>query len=91
MFGTLENNEIEELLSQQLVGRIGCHAADTTYIVPISYAYDGEYIYGHSFEGMKLNMMRENPKVCFQVDNMHNMANWQSVVAWGEFDVNVFE
>ena len=88
MFGKLNTNEIEEVLIQQIVGRIGCHADDTTYIVPVSYAYDGEYIYGHTFEGMKVNMMRKNPKVCFQADKMKekDMANWQSVIAWGEFE-----
>ena len=86
MFGALNNLEIEELIHREYIGRIGCHAEDITYIVPISYVYDGEYIYGHTFEGMKVNMMRKNPKVCFQVDDMHNMANWQSAVAWGNFE-----
>jgi uncharacterized protein len=86
MFGSLDTEEIEALIYQQFIGRIGCHADDTTYVVPISYAYDGEYIYGHTFEGMKLNLMRKNPKVCFQVDDMHDMANWQSVIAWGKFE-----
>src|SRR5262245_38352434 len=86
MFGKLNNQEIESLIHREFIGRLGCHAEDVTYIVPISYAYDGEYIYGHTFEGMKINMMRKNPKICFQVDDMHDMANWQSVVAWGVFE-----
>lgn len=85
MFGTLEQSEIEEVLRQQIVGRIGCHADGVTYIVPISYAFDGVYIYGHARDGMKITMMRKNPAVCFQVDEMKDMANWRSVVAWGEF------
>ena len=86
MFGTLNSTEIEDLINHQFTGRIGCHAEGTTYVVPISYAYDGESVYGHTFEGMKVKMMRTNPSVCFQVDDMHNMANWQSVIAWGEFE-----
>ncbi|MES1217807.1 MAG: pyridoxamine 5'-phosphate oxidase family protein [Bacteroidota bacterium] len=86
MFGTLNSKEIEEVIHREYIGRIGCHAEGITYIVPISYAYDGKYVYGHTFEGMKVNMMRKNPKVCFEVDDMRNMANWQSVVAWGEFE-----
>ena len=31
-------------------------------------------------------MMRDNPSVCFEVDIMHNMGNWESVIAWGEFE-----
>jgi nitroimidazol reductase NimA-like FMN-containing flavoprotein (pyridoxamine 5'-phosphate oxidase superfamily) len=86
MIGKLDNSEIEEVLRKQIVGRLGCHAHDTTYIVPISYAYDGTYIYGHTYDGMKIKMMRENPEVCFEVDIMENMANWKSVIAWGEFE-----
>ena len=86
MFGKLDNNEIEGLIHREFIGRLGCHSDDVTYIVPISYAYDGEYIYGHTYEGMKLNMMRKNPKICFEVDDFQNMANWQSVVAWGVFE-----
>jgi nitroimidazol reductase NimA-like FMN-containing flavoprotein (pyridoxamine 5'-phosphate oxidase superfamily) len=86
MFGNLNHIEIEEVLKRQLVGRIGCHAEDTTYIVPISYAYDDTYVYGHTFEGMKIDIMRVNSKVCFQVDNLKNIANWQSVIAWGKFE-----
>jgi uncharacterized protein len=86
MFGKLDPDQIEEFLKNQFIGRIGCHAENITYVVPISYAYDGTYIYAHTFEGMKINLMRKNPKVCFEIDDTKNLANWQSVVAWGEFE-----
>ena len=86
MLGVLDSNEIEEVLHKQIVGRIGCHARDTTYVVPISYAYDGKYIYGHTREGMKIELMRINPAVCFEVEDIKDMANWKSVLAWGEYE-----
>ena len=86
MFGKLNAEEIEQLISSQLIGRLGCHADNRTYVVPVSYAYDGEYIYTHTFEGMKIDMLRKNPSVCFQVDDTHDLANWRSVVCWGEFE-----
>ena len=86
MLGALNSSEIESLLHREFVGRIGCHADDMIYVVPVSYAYDGEYIYVHTTEGLKIDIMRKNPKVCFQVDDMHNMANWQSAIAWGIFE-----
>jgi len=86
MFQKMSSGEIEQLLHQQLVGRIGCHANGITYVVPVSYAYDGNYIYCHTFEGMKTDMMRKNAEVCFEVDNTKNLANWQSVIAWGSFE-----
>ncbi len=86
MLGELNINQIENLLYSLVIGRIGCNADETTYVVPVSYAYDGTYIYGHTKEGMKIDMMRKNPKVCFEVDVMENMSNWRSVIAWGKFE-----
>lgn len=86
MFGDLGQDAIEVILKHQLIGQIGCHANDLTYVVPISYAYQDDCIYAYSQEGMKINMMRTNPKVCFEVHTLQNMANWQCVVAWGDFE-----
>ena len=86
MLGKLEPQQIEDLLKTQIVGRIGCHADGETYVVPIRYAYDGTYLYCHTHEGKKSTMLRKNPKVCFEVDEMKDMANWKSVVAQGIFE-----
>ena len=86
MFDTLSTQQIIDLVSSNIVGRLGCHADGRTYVVPISYAYDGDYIYARSFEGLKLSMMRKNPKVCFQIDKMENMSDWKSVIIWGTFE-----
>ena len=86
MFGTLSTHEIEEILQTNVFGRIGCHAKNTTYIVPISYAYRNNTVYCHSAEGQKIEMMRANPEVCFEVDKLNDMANWKSVIAWGKFE-----
>ena len=86
MIGNLSSDAIEILLKSQLIGHLGCYSNDSVYVVPISYAYDGQYIYCHSREGMKVQMMRKNPKVCFQVEEMKNMANWKSVIARGKFE-----
>ena len=86
MFGKLENDQVEKVIADNFIGRLGCHADGKTYVVPISYAYDDGFIYARTFEGLKISMMRKNPNVCFQIDEMENMANWKSVVAWGVFE-----
>ncbi|MEP6676206.1 MAG: pyridoxamine 5'-phosphate oxidase family protein [Ferruginibacter sp.] len=87
MRGELTIEEIEDLLHQQYIGRLGCHADELTYIIPIQYGYDGTYLYGHAYAGMKITMMQKNPKVCMQVDNIDSMYNWKSVIAWGDFEL----
>ena len=86
MIGKLSSEEIENLLSKQCLGRIGCHDGDFVYVIPTSYAYDGNYIYCHSYEGKKIETMRKNPKVCLQADEMQDMSNWKSVIVWGKYE-----
>ena len=85
MIEVLNSEGVEKFLQSQVVGRIGCHADNQTYVVPISYAYDGKFIYCHSHEGRKIFMMRKNPLVCFQVDATSDMAHWKSVIVQGAF------
>jgi nitroimidazol reductase NimA-like FMN-containing flavoprotein (pyridoxamine 5'-phosphate oxidase superfamily) len=86
MFGELTYNEMEELIHAETVMRIGCHADGVTYIIPISYAYDGDYFYCRATEGKKLEMLRKNPDVCVQLDDTKNLSNWKSVICWGKFE-----
>ncbi len=86
MLGVLKGQEMENVIRHQLIGRLGCYADGRVYVVPVSYAYDGEFIYAFSREGMKVEMMRKNPQVCLQIDNMNYMDNWESVIIWGEFE-----
>ena len=86
MVGKLNNRQIEVIISEQMIGRLGCHYNDLTYVVPISYTYNGGCIYCITYEGMKLDIMRKNPKVCLEIDELIDMANWKSVICWGEFE-----
>jgi nitroimidazol reductase NimA-like FMN-containing flavoprotein (pyridoxamine 5'-phosphate oxidase superfamily) len=86
MLSELNSKQIEHILHSSIIGRIGCHAEDITYVVPVTYAYDGTHVYGHTKDGMKIDMMRKNPIICFEVDVIDNMSNWRSVIAWGKFE-----
>jgi len=86
MLGELNHNEIESLLRNQIIGRIGCSNADKVFVVPITYAYDGTFIYCHSKIGLKIEMMRNNASVCFEIDQVTNMKDWKSVIVWGTYE-----
>lgn len=81
----MSRNEIDELLGEQVVGRIGCHVDGLTYVVPVIYAYDGDSVYVASIEGQKTEMMRRNPKVCFEVDT-YAPGGWRSAIAQGTYE-----
>jgi uncharacterized protein len=86
VLGELSSTQIDHLLRTQTFGHLACHADNRTYVIPIFYVYDGKFIYAFSREGLKVDMMRKNPEVCFQVDHLNNMSNWRSVVAWGTYE-----
>lgn len=86
MLGEMTSEQIEQLLRTEMIGRVGCYSDGKVYIVPVTYAYDGNYIYAHSSEGRKVRMMREHPRVCFEVENVESMANWRTVVVDGTFE-----
>mgnify|MGYP003476912176 FL=1 len=86
MLGELSNDEIENLLTSNVIGRIGCYANQKMFVVPITYIYDDGCVIGHTIEGLKISILRQNPECCFEVDAMENIANWQSVIAWGTFE-----
>ena len=86
MIAPLTTRQSEYILQCSNVGRIGCYANSKVLIIPVTYVYFEKYIYGRSWEGTKISMMRKNPQVCFQVDSIDNLANWRSIIAWGTFE-----
>lgn len=78
--------QIEQLLHEQVIGRIGCHSRGRTYVVPITYAYVDGAIVSHTGNGLKVRMMRENPSVCFEVEDLRHLPRWASVIAHGRYE-----
>jgi uncharacterized protein len=86
MMGELTTDEIENLLYSTVLGRIGCSDGQLIYVVPISFVYDGTYVYCHTHEGFKIDILRKNPKLCFEVELLKDLANWQTVITHGTFE-----
>jgi len=77
--------ECEQLLSRVSFGRLACSLNDQPYVVPVCFAYEPEWLYVFSTLGKKIEWMRQNPKVCLQVDEIANPSNWISVVINGTY------
>jgi nitroimidazol reductase NimA-like FMN-containing flavoprotein (pyridoxamine 5'-phosphate oxidase superfamily) len=86
MIGKLTNPQMDEVLHNNRLGRLGCNDGKLTYIVPVSYVYDGRNIICHAVPGQKIRIMRKNPSVCFLVDEIRNFTSWKSVICWGEYE-----
>lgn len=86
MLGTLSEPEIYELIERNRIGRLGCNDGENTYVVPLSYYYKDGAIFLHSREGMKIRMMRKNPRVCFEIEEIKNETNWICAIIWGTYE-----
>jgi nitroimidazol reductase NimA-like FMN-containing flavoprotein (pyridoxamine 5'-phosphate oxidase superfamily) len=86
MIGKLHPDEIEDLLYRHHVGHLACVAEGRPYVVPITYAYAGGCIYGHTLAGRKVAALRAHPHVCFEVAEQADWATWGSVVADGIYE-----
>ena len=65
----MTSDEIRELLSRALVGRLGTSNNDQPYVTPMCFIYCDGRIYFHCApKGRKIENMKANPNVCFQVD-----------------------
>jgi nitroimidazol reductase NimA-like FMN-containing flavoprotein (pyridoxamine 5'-phosphate oxidase superfamily) len=79
--------EIDAFLQEQTVGRVGYRWAGVTHIVPLIYAYKSDAIYVLTIEGQKIRAMRDDPRVCFEVDDYDSASGgWRSVVLYGRFE-----
>ncbi len=79
-------NEIEVFAVSQKVGRVGCHVDGETYVVPVIYVWEAPCIYVYTTEGKKVDMMRENPRVCFEIDEYLSSGAWRSIIVQGTFE-----
>ncbi len=82
----MDVGECRRLLLQMNFGRLACALDNQPYVVPIYFSYDGEYVYGFSTPGQKIEWMRANPLVCLEVDEMIDTDEWRSVLVTGRYE-----
>jgi hypothetical protein len=80
---TLE--ESRALLTSKHVGRLAFALQNRVDIEPISYASDGEWIFGRTSSGTKLASLLHRPWCAFETDEVHDLFDWSSVVVKGTF------
>lgn len=83
----LSHAECVEVLSRATVGRLACARDGQPYVVPITLTFDGTAsLYSFSMVGQKVQWMRDNPKVCVEVDDISDRFHWISLVITGTYD-----
>ena len=81
--------EIDQFLTCARVGRIGLILKEGPYIVPVGYGYAEGKIFFHTCrEGLKIEAIRRDPKVCFEVDEyISDVSLAKSVIIWGHAEL----
>lgn len=73
------------MLARHHVGRIAYSFHDRVDIEPIHYVVDGNWIYGRTSIGTKVATLAHHPWCAFEVDEVRDTFDWESVVAKGTF------
>ncbi len=89
-----DKSVLEQLLMQARICRLGLYDGKWPYVVPVNMGYDAGRIYFHSSrKGKKMDILRDNPNVCFEVDGDVEIVsgelpcdyttNYKSVIGFG--------
>ncbi|NLS20354.1 pyridoxamine 5'-phosphate oxidase family protein [Rhizobium sp. P40RR-XXII] len=74
-------DECIALIKRQWLARLGCADRNVPYVIPVQYSCSGDKLYVFTLPGKKLEIMRRNPHVCVQIDQLKSKHSWKSVVA----------
>lgn len=72
-------SELVKILSKNCVGTLSLSGGEYPYAVPLNFGFsenDGEFkVYFHcASEGKKIELIKKNPKVCFEVHTMERIT-----------------
>ncbi len=77
-------SQIEDILKQARVCRLAMADDDFPYIVPLNFGYRDDVIYIHSAQqGRKIDLLKKNPNVCFEVDELSRLKKAKQACDWG--------
>ena len=75
--------EIEAIIQEAKVCRLGLVDGDQPYIVPLSFGYQDKVLYFHSaLEGRKIDIIRKIPKACFEIDVNTKIIEAKAACSW---------
>lgn len=79
----LSKEEVANLLSRVNFGHLGVTRDNRPYVVPIHFAYGRPGIYFYTTQGMKTDIIDQNPMVCLQIEDIRSREDWESVIITG--------
>ena len=75
--------EIEAILKSAQICRLGLCDKGTPYVVPLCYGYKDRALYFHcALKGRKLDIIRDNNTVCFEVETDLEFVTHEEACKW---------
>ena len=80
----IDRTAIESILATSTVCRLALSEDDRPYIVPLCFGYEDGALYFHTArEGKKIDILKKNNRVCFEVDCDHELVTHETPCKWG--------
>lgn len=88
MYTSLDEKTSLAILKNDYLGHLSYIYQNRPFVVPITYFYDEErnVIICYSAEGHKMNAMRKNNEVAFNIVDVDGLTQWKSVMVHGKFE-----
>ena len=78
-----EKSEIESIIKSSIVCRLALSDDDQPYIVPLCFGYKDNNLYFHTGpKGMKLEILKKNPKVSFEFETDVGVLKGKAPCKW---------
>lgn len=85
-----DKNEIIKFLSETNICRIAFFDKDYPYVVPVHFVFNDDFIYFHcASEGKKIELIKQNPKVCFEADKENAILPNEKACGWSSSFLSV--
>ena len=79
-----DRTEIESVIYRSRVCRLAMCEGGSPYVVPLCFGYKDNTLYFHTaMKGMKMDILRENNRVCFEFDLDHEIVTSPNPCEWG--------
>jgi len=76
--------EVDAIIKQSNVCRLGLCDGDTPYVVPLNFGYeDGKFYFHSAAAGRKVDLLKANPKVCLEFDMELGLIKHEKACNWG--------
>lgn len=89
---------IDKILTSAIICRVAFHDDPYPYVVPMNYGHNDGSLYFHcAQEGKKIDLIKRNNKVCFEIEMSHELitddvsckwsTKYQSLIGYGEIEI----